>query len=87
MRVGKTAQLMGRVKHDVIRWEVQGRGSLHTHVLFWIHPDDVELISDQISAAVPADWDDVKNCWIEPEDEAEARLFNIVWHKLQHKCR
>lgn len=81
---------MGRVTQSVTRWEVQGRGSLHTHVLLWIHPDDVERIADLLSAAMPADWDPEKGekgDWVEPEDEHERRLFHMIKEKMQHKCR
>ncbi|KAK9827574.1 hypothetical protein WJX74_011054 [Apatococcus lobatus] len=43
-------QILGRVQHHATRIEVQHRGSLHVHVLLWIHPDDVARIADEIMA-------------------------------------
>ena len=41
---------------------------LHTHVLLRVHPGDAGRIANEIGGAVPADWDDIKQEWIDPED-------------------
>ena len=75
--------LLGKVKHSVVKWEVQGRGSLHTHVLLWIEPEDVDRVSAQISGAMPADLDANKK-WFPPDDPFERRLFDILQAKMIH---
>lgn len=52
------AGLLGRVQHYLVRYEVQARGSLHAHIILWLHPDDVAAVSREIIAYVPAHWDD-----------------------------
>ena len=47
-------QILGRVQHHVTRIEVQHHGSLHVHILLWVHPDDVACVADEIMAYVPA---------------------------------
>ena len=39
--------ICGRVQHYVVRYECQGRGSLHAHIMLWIHPADVDDISSR----------------------------------------
>ena len=79
--------ILGKVNQEVVRWEVQGRGSLHTHVLLWIDGNDVESVAAQISAAMPAEWDASKQEWIEPEDSNQKKLFHLVKDKMMHTCR
>ena len=83
-------QTLGRVLHAVIRFEEQKRGSLHTHVLYWVHPDDVERVSREISAAIPADFsapaESLASLRI-PEDESEQWLLEQNLSKQQHVCR
>lgn len=33
--------ILGRVGQHVIRYEHQGPGSLHAHILLWVHKDDI----------------------------------------------
>jgi hypothetical protein len=46
--------LLGRVEHYMVRYECQHRESLHVHMVLWLHNEDVERVSNDISAAVPA---------------------------------
>ena len=46
--------ILGLVEHYVIRYEVQGRGSLHAHIMLWIHEDDiVDRVCNEITAHKP----------------------------------
>lgn len=42
--------VFGKVDHYMTRFEVQGRGSLHAHVLLWINNADAERVRNEISA-------------------------------------
>ncbi|KAG2485199.1 hypothetical protein HYH03_016088 [Edaphochlamys debaryana] len=86
---------LGRIQHYVSRYEVQNWQSLHAHILLWVHPDDVERITSEIIACVPADYRgdaSVKTCptyeemWVEPEDESQKALFQHVMRKQMHHC-
>ena len=37
-----TRGILGTVSHIFIRYEVQGRGCLHAHIMLWIQPGDVD---------------------------------------------
>ena len=45
--------ILGLVEHFVIRYEVQGRGSLHAHIMLWIHEDDIDRVCSEITAHKP----------------------------------
>ena len=45
--------LCGRVKQHVFRYEIQNRGSMHAHVIFWVEKDDVKRVASEISAHIP----------------------------------
>lgn len=45
--------IFGRVRAHMARYESQGRGSLHVHMLLWLHADDVERVCDEITASLP----------------------------------
>lgn len=51
---GTCGGLLGRVTRCVVRFEGQQRGSLHAHILLWVHPDDVERVANEIVAFIPA---------------------------------
>lgn len=68
-------KVLGRVKHYVIRYEVQERISLHAHIIFWIHEDDVDRVTNEITTYIPATYDEVQKKFIDPEDETEHKLF------------
>ncbi len=55
---GKGKGCFGRVTDYVIRYEVQDRGSVHAHVVLWIHPDDQQAAYSNIVACMPAEWDE-----------------------------
>jgi hypothetical protein len=85
--------LLGRVTHYVIRYEVQARGSIHAHIILWLHPDDVETVTSEIVAVVPAKFvqEDETNpqsagAFVDPSDERQLRLFHLVRRKQMHRC-
>jgi hypothetical protein len=81
--------LLGRVKHYVIRYEVQSRGSLHAHILLWLDDEDVDRVTNEISAAVPGNYDHQASQFTPPPAQAgpeEAPLYNYVIGKQLHTC-
>ena len=78
--------ILGRVQHHVTRLEVQGRGSLHAHIMLWIHPEDLPWVSQEIHAFVPAHFDSSTRTFVEPTDPAELMLFKLVARKQMHIC-
>ena len=88
--------ILGRVEHYVRRYEVQERGSVHAHLLLWLHNDDVDRICRDIIACVPAEYagESSPSCsfeapdnWHQPADEHERKLFHHVLRKQLHKCK
>ena len=59
--------ILGKVDHHVIPWEAQHRGSLHAHVLLWVDEADVDRVSDEIMAYVPATFDEEHQRWNAPD--------------------
>jgi hypothetical protein len=59
--ISKKGGLLGRVLHWVVRYEVQARGSLHVHVLLWLHADDVDRVTNEICACIPGTVDEASN--------------------------
>jgi hypothetical protein len=81
------AQVLGKVLHWVIRYEVQSRGSLHAHIILWIDSSDVDRVTQEITACVPTQWDETSANFVRPADPAEARLYDIVMRKQMHICK
>jgi hypothetical protein len=54
-------QVLGKIDHFVMRLEVQGRGSLHAHIMLWVAEEDVNRVTDEIVAVVPALWNEEDN--------------------------
>jgi hypothetical protein len=84
--LGKKGGKLGRVMHHVVRYEVQGRGSLHAHIVLWLHPDDVQPVSSEITACVPAEWDPSTRQFLPPGDPKTKQLLDLVLRKQIHKC-
>lgn len=93
---GQRAGPLGRVQHWVVRYEAQDRGSLHAHIILWVHPDDKARVASEIVACVPAvyrgDSSD-PTCptsaeyWEVPTEPNAAALFTHVLTKQMHVCR
>jgi hypothetical protein len=79
--------ILGQVQHHVIRYEVHHRLSLHAHIIFWLHPEDLASISNDIMAYIPAVYDEATKTFTEPSDSMEQRLFKLVVRKQVHSCR
>lgn len=72
-------RLLGRVLDYVIHYEEQSRGSMHAHILVWLHADDVDVVSDSIVACLPP-----KTAGM---SAAQSRMRDTVEFKHQHACR
>ena len=48
-----TRGILGTDSRIFIRYEVQGRGSLHAHIMLWIHPSDVDNVCMEITSSKP----------------------------------
>ncbi len=79
--------ILGRVEHYVLRYEIQQRDSLHAHIMLWVNKDDVETCGDDIVACIPATYDYEKQSFIEPQNLEAQRLMNLVMDKQMHECR
>eukprot|EP00882_Tetradesmus_deserticola_P001750 GHRQ01001880.1.p1 GENE.GHRQ01001880.1~~GHRQ01001880.1.p1 ORF type:complete len:1314 (+),score=134.67 GHRQ01001880.1:549-3944(+) len=84
---GTNGGLLGRVQHHVIRYEVQARGSLHAHIMLWVHPDDIEGVANEIRADIPAKYDATTQDFVPPAADADNILFRYVTRKQMHECR
>ena len=70
-------QNFGKVLHSLVRYEVQSRGSLHTHIVLWLDPVDTLHLRHEVVAHVlatlPHDAGLSEGSTVEKE---RARLFN-----------
>jgi hypothetical protein len=78
--------LLGTVQHHVIRYEEQGRGSLHAHIILWVLASDVDRVSIEITAAIPADYSETMQEFVPPSDPISKTLLELVVNKMQHTC-
>ena len=58
--------ILGNCEHYVIRYEVQHRGSLHAHIVIWSATVDVPRAASEISACIPAVFDEASQEFIVP---------------------
>ena len=86
-------RIAGRVLHYVIRYEVQERGSLHAHIILWVHKDDIARIAAEISGAIPADFrplypdDPTAEGEFQPCTDPEAQILcDMILRKNMHRC-
>lgn len=71
----------------VILLQVQGRGSLHAHIILWLHPEDVENVASEITAHIPAPLDEASGDFdVSGLDEHGLVLWGMVMRKQQHRC-
>jgi hypothetical protein len=86
-RTSRSSKLLGRVQHHLVKYELQGRHSLHAHIVLWVHPDDIDEIADEIMAYSPGPLGsdgqpDLSGC-----DDETCRLADLVNRKQMHVCR
>lgn len=82
----KSGGIFGRVTNYLIRYEVQGRHSLHAHILLWVHTDDRTQVAAEITAAVPAEQCPTGLGYVQPTDTLQRQLQDIVLRKQVHRC-
>jgi len=78
--------ILGRVTHYVIRYEVQHRGSLHAHIILWVETDDIDKVAAEITAMIPADFDNDSMSFTDPTCPQQTTLKNLVLRKQIHQC-
>lgn len=74
--------ILGRVKHYLIRYEIQNRGSAHARIMLWLNEEDVEKVCAEIDAHIPYIYDWEKY----PDNSKEKKLHHLVIRKQMHKC-
>lgn len=79
--------LLGRITNYLVRYEAQGRGSLHAHIILWVHPEDLPDISKEIIAYIPCTWSEAENRWYPLPSPKDTRLLDLVLKKQIHTCR
>ena len=79
--------MFGRVVEWTIRYETQMRGTLHAHILLWVHADDVEGACNSIRADVPGHYHPATNGFTPFSDsEYDQRLLYLVKRLQMHRC-
>lgn len=78
-------KLLGRVLRHTIRYETQNRQAWHSHVLLWIHPDDIDRISQLLTMEIPYDITKTGEL-VPPADPLMRKLHDIIVSKMQHQC-
>jgi len=61
-------------------------GSVHAHIILWINDVDVDRITNEIVAMVPATIDEQSGKFILPDNEHDLTLFKLVERKQMHQC-
>jgi hypothetical protein len=81
-------KILGPVADYAVRYECQGRGSLHVHMPIWLKTAaDVHALDNRIVAYVPADFDVSTQSFMPPQDALLHRLYTFAIRKQQHTCR
>jgi hypothetical protein len=62
------------------------RGSLHVHCLLWVAEEDLERVSNEITAAMPGQVD-ANGDHIRPEAGPDRLLYDIITRKNLHRCK
>jgi len=78
--------LLGTIKEYVICYKIQQLGSLHAHIILWVVKNDIENITNEIFAFIPATFDEKKKEFIQPSDGMQNSLYKIVMKKQLHTC-
>lgn len=78
--------ILGPVLHYLIRYEFQDRGSPHVHIILWIDPTHEDILTQEIIAYVPAEFDPCSNEYVRPSNVAAQKLYDIVIRKQMHRC-
>jgi hypothetical protein len=60
--------------------------SVHAHIILWINGIDVDHITNEIVAMVPATIDEQSGKFILPDNEHDLTLFKLVERKQMHQC-
>jgi hypothetical protein len=60
-------------------------GSVHAHIILWINGIDVDHITNEIVAMVPATIDEQSGKFILPNNEHDLTLFKLVEQKQMHQ--
>ena len=79
--------ILGCVGHYVIRYAVQDCGSLHAHIVIWLEPSNVNNVASEISACIPAAFDEATQEFTPPTNPEQLALFQLVSRKQIHVCR
>lgn len=67
--------------------QVQGRGSLHAHIILWVHDDDIDRVASEITAHIPAPINPATGDFcFDGMDTEEVLLAMYVLNKQQHRC-
>jgi hypothetical protein len=74
--------LLGKVLHYVIRYEEQGRASLHAKIILWVNERDVARVTNEISASIPAEYDEDSETFVHPLDPDRLALKDLVLNKM-----
>jgi len=61
-------------------------GFVHAHIILWIDDVDVDHITNEIVAMVPATIDQQSKKFILPDNEHDLTLFKLVEQKQMHQC-
>ena len=82
--------IFGKVIRYMIRYEMQGRNSLHAHIMLWTSKEDKFAAGNEVVGCTPCIWDDLTQAWVVPtafvDSEAHKVQFNHVLNKQQHYC-
>jgi hypothetical protein len=80
---------LGKITHNVIRYEMQGRQALHAHILLWSTEDDVRVHEQEITRDILMELDANGN-WVAPDPEknpVKHKLHCMLRRKNCHICR
>ncbi|GAX85376.1 hypothetical protein CEUSTIGMA_g12793.t1 [Chlamydomonas eustigma] len=85
-----TGGIFGKVLRHMIRFEVQGRHSLHVHIMLWLPENDKYKAGNEVSGCMPGIWDEDNQTWVVPDmfkdSEAHKILMKHIQRKQQHYC-
>jgi hypothetical protein len=60
-------EILGKIKKYVINYELQHHGSVHAHIILWVHEYDLERITNEIVTFLLAMFDEISTKFTPPK--------------------
>jgi hypothetical protein len=77
--------ILGKVKKNVIRYELQHCGFIHAHIILWVQEKNLMKITNEIVVVISAIFDETTTRFVVLNDSLQNKLFKL--RKQLHECQ